>query len=122
VMYLIVNDYCDNPPDTPARWTINSLADHLDLPGAALGPIVTAMENKGLLIVADDDTWLPGRDPALILLADVLNAVRQDDSGPRLGRIRDIAPAVTAAKRAEQALRESLEGKTVKDLVSEKPE
>ena len=115
VMYLIVHDY----QNTQARWTINRLAEHIDLPGAALGPIVTALEKKGLLIIADDDTWLPARDPAVIQLADVLNAVRRDDSGPRLSRIRDIAPAVSAAKRAELALQESLEGKTMKDLVND---
>jgi len=123
VMYLIVNDYQNAPAGAPgARWTINRLAEHLDLPGAALGPIVTALEKKGLLIIADDDTWLPGRDPAVIQLADVLNAVRFDESGPRLSRIRDIAPAVSAAKQAELAAQTSLAGKTVKDLVNEKSE
>jgi len=123
VMYLIVNDYQNAPASAPgARWTINRLAEHLDLPGAALGPIVTALEKKGLLIIADDDTWLPGRDPAVIQLADVLNAVRFDESGPRLSRIRDIAPAVSAAKQAELAAQTSLAGKTVKDLVNEKSE
>ena len=38
----------------------------------------------------------------------------------RLGRIRDIAPAVEAARKAEHALKESLSGRTVKDLVGEK--
>jgi len=123
VMYLIVSDYQNAPAGAPgARWTINRLAEHLDLPGAALGPIVTALEKKGLLIIADDDTWLPARDPAVIQLADVLNAVRFDDSGPRLSRIRDIAPAVSAAKQAELAAQTSLAGKTVKDLVNEKTE
>jgi membrane protein len=123
VMYLIVNDYQNAPAGEPgARWTINRLAEHLDLPGAALGPIVTALEKKGLLIIADDDTWLPGRDPAVIQLADVLNAVRFDESGPRLSRIRDIAPAVSAAKQAELAAQTSLAGRTVKDLVNEKIE
>jgi len=115
VMYLIVSDY----QNSQQRWTINRLAEHLDLPGAALGPIVTALENKGLLIIADDDTWLPARDPAVIQLADVMDAVRNDEAGPRLARIRDIAPAVNAAKRAETALKDSLEQRTVKDLVNE---
>jgi len=123
VMYLIVSDYQNAPAGSPAaRWTINRLAEHLDLPGAALGPIVTALEKKGLLIIADDDTWLPARDPAVIQLAEVLNAVRFDESGPRLSRIRDIAPAVSAARQAELAAQTSLAGKTVKDLVNEKAE
>ncbi len=115
IMYLIVCNY----RDAQRRWTINELADHLDLPGAALGPIVTALEQKGLLLLADDDTWVPARDPDMIELADVLEAVRQDTAGPRLGKIRDIAPAVAAARAAECALKESLKGKTVKQLADE---
>lgn len=116
IMYLIVSDY----RDAHKRWTINALADHLGLPGAALGPIVTALERKNLLLLADDDTWVPGRDPELIELTDVLDAVRNDTAGPRLGKIRDIAPAVSAARAAEAALKESLAGKTVKDLLESK--
>jgi membrane protein len=115
IMYLIVCNY----RDAQRRWTINELANHLDIPGAAVGPIVTALEQKGLLLLADDDTWVPARDPDLIELADVLDAVRQDISGPRLGKIRDIAPAVAAARSAESALREALKGKTVKQLAED---
>jgi membrane protein len=113
IMYLIVNDY----QHARHRWTINSLADHLDLPGAALGPIVTALERAHLLLLADDDTWVPARDPNMIALADVLDAVRNDTAGPRLGKIRDIAPAVEAARCAEHALKASLKDRTVSDLL-----
>lgn len=115
IMYLIVCNY----RDAQHRWTINALADHLDLPGAALGPIVTALERKGLLLLADDDTWVPARDPDTIELGDVLDAVRNETTGPRLGKIRDIAPAVAAARSAECALKEALKGKTVKALAEE---
>jgi membrane protein len=114
IMYLIVCDY----RTTQHRWSINSLADHLQLPGAALGPIVTALERKGLLTITDEDTWLPARDPAVIELIDVLDAVRKDEAGPRLSRIRDVAPAVEAARLAELALKDSVKGKTVNDLVT----
>ncbi len=116
IMYLVVNDY----RDAKHRWTTNGLAEHLDLPGAALGPIVTALESRKLLLLAEDDTWVPAREPDSIELADVLEAVRHDSAGPRLGRIRDIAPAVEAARKAEHALNESLKGRTVKDLVKDK--
>jgi membrane protein len=116
IMYLVVHDYGSTRP----RWSTNRIAEHLGLPGAALGPLMTALEEGGLLIIAEDDTWLPARDPAVIELAEVLNAVRNNMAGPRLGRIRDIAPAVEAARRAEQSLKESFEGKTVRDLVENK--
>lgn len=115
IMYLIVCDF----RDAQRRWTINALAEHLDLPGAAIGPIVTALERKGLLLLAEDETWVPARDPETIELADVIEAVRQDTTGPRLGKIRDIAPAVDAAREAERALKEALKGKTVKQLADE---
>jgi membrane protein len=116
VMYLIVCDY----HESQHRWSLNLLAEHLDLPSVAVGPIVSALERRGLLLLAEDETWVPGRDPSVIELVDVLDAVRNDVVGPRLARIRDIAPAVAAARIAEQALKDSLKGKTVKDLVEQK--
>lgn len=116
IMYLIVCDY----QGSQQRWTINRLADHLQLPGAALGSIVTALERKSLLLLADDDTWLPARDPAMIELSEVLDAVRKDEAGPRLSRIRDVAPAVALAYAAEIAMKDSLKGKTLRDLVQHK--
>jgi membrane protein len=115
IMYLIVCDY----QTSQHRWTINKLAEHLLLPGAALGPIVTALERRGLLTVTDDDTWLPARDPSVIELGEILDAVRKDETGPRLSRIRDVAPAVEAARAAEAALKDSVKGKSVRDLVAE---
>jgi membrane protein len=49
----------------------------------------------------------------------VLEAVRHDTAGPKLSRIRDIAPAVAAARGAEEAMAKSLKGKTVSDLCKE---
>ena len=116
VMYLIVSDYTSS---TPRRCTTNQLADHLQVPGAALAPIMNELEKRHLLVIAEDDTWLPARDPAAIALCDVLDAVRHESAGPRLSRIRDIAPAVDAARQAEEAMRSSLREKSVKDLVQE---
>lgn len=115
IMYLIVSDY----RTAQHRWTANRLAEHLDLPGAALTPIMDALEHRKLLLVAEDDSWVPARDPHTIELNDVLDAVRNDTGGPRLSKCRDIAPAVEAARVAEQALQNSLKGKTVAELVAE---
>jgi membrane protein len=116
IMYLIVNDY----RTAQHRWTANRLAEHLDLPGAALTPIMDALEHRKLLLVAEDDSWVPARDPNSIELNDVLDAVRHDSAGPRLSKCRDVAPAVEAARVAEQALQNSLRGKTVSELVEQK--
>ena len=113
IMYLVVHDFGGSHP----RWSINRLAEHLDIPAAALSPIVNALEQRNLLLILEDDTWVPARDPAVIALADVLDAVRNDTAGPKLNRCRDIAPAVNAARLAEESLKASLEGRTVKELV-----
>jgi membrane protein len=113
IMCLIVSDYCN----ASHRWNTNRLAEHLDLPGAALSPIVTALERAKILLLADDETWVPARDPQAIELVEVLEAVRYDTAGPKLARIRDIAPAVAAARAAEEAMASSLKGKTASDLV-----
>jgi membrane protein len=118
IMYLIVNDY----RSADHRWNTNKLAEHLDLPGAGLNPIVDALERAKLVLLAEDETWVPARDPQTIELIEVLEAVRYDSAGPRLGRIRDVAPAVAAARTAEDAMRKSLKGRTVSDLVKETQE
>ena len=115
IMYLIVSDY----RSADHRWNTNKLAEHLDLPGAGLHPIVDALERAKLVLLAEDETWVPARDPQTIEIIEVLEAVRHDSAGPRLGRIRDIAPAVGAARTAEEAMRKSLKGRTVSDLVKE---
>ncbi len=79
-------------------------------------PILDALEHRKLLLLAEDDTWVPARDPHAIELNDVLDAVRHDTAGPRLSKSRDIAPAVEAARIAEQALQNSLKGKTVAEI------
>jgi membrane protein len=73
IMYLIVSDY----RSADHRWNTNKLADHLDLPGAALTPIVDALECAQLILPCEDETWVPARDPQTIELIEVIEAVRQ---------------------------------------------
>lgn len=113
VSYLIACDY-ENPQQ---HWTLNKLAEHLDIPSAALAPVVDALEARGLLVATDAEVWLPGRDPANIDLGDILDAIRNDHAGPKLNRIRSIVSAVNVARAIDAAIRESVRGTTLKDLV-----
>lgn len=115
VSYLIASDY-EQPQH---RWTLNKLSDHLDIPSAALAPVVDALEARGLLVATDAEVWLPGRDPAHIELADILDAIRNDHAGPRLNRIRSIVAAVNVARAVEGAIKDSMKGMTLKDLVQQ---
>jgi membrane protein len=113
VSYLVACDF-EAPKE---HWTLNKLAEHLDIPSAALAPVVNALEAKGLLVATDAEVWLPGRDPANIELGEILDAIRSDHSGPKLNRIRSIAAAVRVARMVDAAVRESVKGMTLKDLV-----
>jgi membrane protein len=115
VSYLIACDY-ENPQ---RHWTLNKLAEHLDIPSAALAPVVDALEAKGLLVATDAEVWLPGRDPANIGLGDILDAIRNDHAGPKLNRIRSIVSAVNVARAVDAAVKEAVQGTTLKDLVQQ---
>lgn len=115
VCYLIACDYAQ----PHQRWTLNKLAGHLDVPSAALGRVVGALEARGLLVATDQEVWLPGRDPANIELAEILDSVRNDHHGPKLGKIRSILPAVDVALSVEQSIKQTLGKQTLRDLVQQ---
>ncbi len=117
IMYLVGQDFRTNG----ATWTLQTLADTLDVPSAALGPVVHCLEHRGLLLATEAEKLLPGRDLSSIDLADVLDAVRNEPEGPRVPQGRSLAPAEAMAREADTALKESLRGKTLQDLVDGEP-
>jgi membrane protein len=116
VMYLIAQRFQEGE----RRWTIEHLSEQFDVPSASVGSVVRALEAKGILLAADDDTWVPARNPDAIELFEVLDAVRNDATSLKLGHIRSTAPAEAIAREVETALRASVKGKTVRDLVTDK--
>lgn len=115
VMYLLAKDFTHSQH----RWSVNALAERLELPSAALGPLITSLENCGLVVGTDDERLVPGRDLSMITLAEIVDAVRRDVRNPRVPRIRCAGPAEQLAHEADEALRKSLEGKTLKELGDE---
>lgn len=113
IMYLIGQSFREHGPE----WTLQKLADHLDVPGTALGPVVACLERRGFIVATESEQLLPGKDLASISLADILDAVRNDPENPRLPKIRSVAPAEDMARTADSALKESVRDKTLKDLV-----
>ena len=101
-----------------SRWTIDALAERLLVPATVLNEVATTLEDQGLVLTAEDDSIAPGRDLAAIRLTAIMDAVRHATPNPRLPKPRPVAAADAASLVAEQAMRDSLGERTLRDLVS----
>ncbi len=114
VMYLVGERFVSGG----ARWTINGLAERLDVPGTMLDEIVSSLQAHGLVLDVDDDTVAPARDLASIPLEAIIDAVRHETPDPRRPTPRAVPDADTAARMADEAIRASLRGRTLRDLIN----
>jgi len=89
----------------------SELAKALACPARALEEVTDRLEGKSLLVRTEDETFVPGRDPATIALADILAAVRGAD--PTDGDQR-VAGLIRQLREDEQA---TLAGRNLADLV-----
>jgi membrane protein len=117
VMYLVGERFVAGGP----RWTINGLAERLDVPGTALDEIVSVLQAHGLVLDVEDDTVAPARDLGAITLDAILDAVRHETPDPRRPAPRPVQEADAAARIADEAVRESLRGRSLRDLVQQQP-
>jgi membrane protein len=113
VMFLVGERFLDGGP----RWTINGLAERLDVPGGVLGDLVTALQAHGLVLDAEDESVAPARDLGEISLASILDAIRHETPDPRRPAPRAVAPADAAARCADEALRASLSERSLRELI-----
>ncbi|MDP9090526.1 MAG: YihY/virulence factor BrkB family protein [Pseudomonadota bacterium] len=112
VMYLIGRDYAAGK----IHWTPNALASELDIPSILMAPILNCLEKAGLLVMTEEEQFVPGRDIAAIQIAEVLDTVRAQHSGRLAVAIRGVAPALTLLQEAETAMRMPLHHLSLKDL------
>ena len=100
------------------RWTVGALAELLETPGIALGPIVDALEVAGLVETTDAEALLPGRDPGSVTLDMVLAAVRDGESGRALTlhEARILPAAEAACADVDAAIRQAIGQTTVREL------
>jgi membrane protein len=89
VMYLVARDYLSGA----TGWNAARLADTLDVPAAALAPVVTSLEKAKLLVATEKDCFLPGRDPHSIKLSDIVETLRRPQHGRTILVGRAIPPA-----------------------------
>jgi membrane protein len=113
VMFLLGERFIDGG----ARWTVNTLADRLDVPATVLGEVVSDLEAHDLLLTAEDDSIMPARDLDAITVASIFDAIRHEVPDPRRPKPRPVASADATAKTADDALRASTQGRTLRDLV-----
>jgi membrane protein len=113
VMYLVGERFLAGG----ARWTIAGLAERLDVPGTVLDEIVSSLQAHGLVLDVEDDTVAPARDLGTITLDSVLDAVRHETPDPRRPTPRPVPDADQVARVADEAMRASLRGRTLRDLL-----
>ncbi|HEX2585194.1 MAG TPA: YihY/virulence factor BrkB family protein [Steroidobacteraceae bacterium] len=117
IMYLIAYDF----KNSTRRWTLSKLSRNLELSLAALRPIVNALLNADLLVVTEEDAYIPARDLSQIQLHQILEAVRNEAADPRAPMLRTIAAADEIAAQINGLLRSGLQGKTLADWVTTDP-
>lgn len=89
------------------------LARELSVPARALGDVVERLEDAQLLVVAEHEGLLPGRDMGCIELEEILDAVR--------GRRRDTGdePVQSLMAGIRESVNERLRNRHLSDLVEE---
>ncbi|HEV7610065.1 MAG TPA: YihY/virulence factor BrkB family protein [Steroidobacteraceae bacterium] len=115
VMFLIGRSYHDGK----TRWSVDTLAHELGMPGIAISRIVHALEGAHLLTMADDERLLPARDLGQISIQEIVDIARNEKAGQVAPRNLKL-PAVDAiSKTMDDAWRKSCGEMTLRDLIEE---
>ena len=77
IMFLIGRAYHDGK----TRWTVDSLAPYLGMPGIAISRLVHALEDAHLVTLTDDEHLLPARDLGQITIQEIIDIARNEKSG-----------------------------------------
>ena len=115
VMYLIGRSYHDGK----TRWSVDSLAHELSMPGIAISRIVHALEGALLLTLTDDERLLPARDLGKITIQEIVDIARNEKAGQVGWRNLKIPAVDTISKTMDDAWRESCGEMTLRDLIEE---
>jgi membrane protein len=113
-MYLVGRDYQSGAE----RWDAARLADTLDVPGAALAPVLASLEQARLLVATEKDCFLPGRDPHGVKLSDVIEALRRPQHGRAILVGRAIPQAQELIARIDASLHRDLGDRSLADFIA----
>lgn len=115
VMYLIARAYQDGK----TRWTLDSLAHELGMPGIAVSRIVSALEAAHLLTVTEEEQLLPARDLGSIPIQEIMDIARNEKAGQVAPRNLKLPAVDQIAGVMDGAWRKACGDMTLRDLVEE---
>jgi membrane protein len=113
-MYLLARSHLQ----AGTRWSVDTLASELAVPGVAVARMVRALESAGLLVTTEHETLLPGRDAARISLQEILAVARAANSVHGDERSLAPAPVMKLCNELEGAWRERLNSRTLEAWVT----
>lgn len=115
VMYLVGKAHRD--PSRPI--TFERISEQLKVPSIALTPVVESLQRAGLILSAEQESLVPGRDMTRIRLSDILRVVRrQGDTGSYRGP-RWVPGIDALGQELEDAVNGVVGDRTLSDLVDE---
>jgi len=115
VMFLIARAYHDGK----TRWSVDSLARELGMPGIGISRIVNSLEAAKLVTLTDDEHLLPGRDLGQITLREILDIARNEKAGQVAPRQLKLPSVDAFAAKVDEAWRKSCGDMTLRDLIEE---
>jgi hypothetical protein len=118
IMFLVACDFYRNRPP----WSLDALVERLDLPGEPVHRVVSILVDYGYLVeVAGEDppVYLPAHAIETMRLSDMLANVRQAGESRYLNnqQLKPISIADQVILELEDVCRETMGGRTLKDLV-----
>ena len=118
IMLLVGRAFRD--PDMAV--TVNEISETLRMPSITLAPVLTALDEAGLLATTEKDELLPGREMSTIRLDDILSVVRVHGE---TGSYRDPEWSSTIdalGKDLDDAVVATVGTRTLVDLIGPVPE
>ena len=116
VMFQVGSHYFHKKP----LWTLDSLSVELHVPGDLLETLTRRLEKHGMLLVTEDESYIPGRDMETISLMGIINAVRDADLDEDYSdqALPDSGHAVNHVMgELDQAIQSSLGERNLRELI-----
>ncbi len=119
VMYLIGKNYFYGRE----KWTVNKLVDHLSIPHDTVLDCIDKLVENNLLTETDveENEYLPNKSLETIKLKEILYSVRKTKNNKSLqDNFKVISEVNRVSENIENAISDTLENKTLRDIIDEK--